>query len=285
MNTSYGQARELCLPRREARDRRQAAEKQHLVYDRTLSKASEMPKSVQLRAEKNHGRRASRLRCEERAATSARGRIFLLSPANLAGLRAKTIWEGRLRSPLAARLQHEGAPLGEIFSFISGLYFRGKLAYARAFAAPPAGVPGVLVITASGGLISPDTIFTIEQLHQVSSAAIDPAEPRYRLPLLRDARRIRDLMDSDGEVVLLGSIATPKYVEPLLSIFGERLLFPSEFVGRGDMSRGGLMLRCERAGTPLDYVPVSNAVLHGTRPARLPKMPASVAARLAVGSL
>ncbi len=186
---------------------------------------------------------------------------------------------------MASRLQDGGAPLGEIFSFISGLYFRGKLAYARAFAAPPAGVPGVLVITASGGLISPDKIFTIEQLRQVSSVAIDPCEPRYRLPLLRDARRIRDRMDSDGEVVLLGSIATPKYVEPLLSVFGERLLFPSEFVGRGDMSRGGLMLRCQRAGIPLDYVPVSNAVLHGTRPARLPKMPASVVARLAAGSL
>ena len=133
--------------------------------------------------------------------------------------------------------------------------------------------------------MSPDKILTVEQLRQVSSAAIDPSEPRYRLPLLRDAWRIRDRMDGDSDVVLLGSIATPKYVEPLLSVFGERLLFPSEFVGRGDMSRGGLMLRCQRAGIPLDCVPVSNAVLHGTRPARLPKMPPSLAARLAVDRL
>jgi hypothetical protein len=208
-------------------------------------------------------------------------RIFLLSPANASGLRAKAMLEGSLGSDLAARLRGEGAPLGEIFSFISGLYFRGKLAYARAFASPPAGVPGVLVITACGGLISPDKVFNVEQLREISLAAIDPDEPRYRKPLLRDAQRICDNMSGDCEVVLLGSIATPKYVKPLLGIFGERLLFPAEFVGRGDMSRGGLMLRCQRAGVPLNYIPVSNAVLHGSRPARLPKRRAASAVPIA----
>ena len=75
------------------------------------------------------------------------------------------------------------------------------------------------------------------------------------------------------EVVLLGSIATAKYVEPLLAIFGERLLFPSAFVGRGDMSRGGLMLRSVREDAELAYEPVSSAVLHGPRPPKLPKLP------------
>ncbi|MBV9081410.1 MAG: hypothetical protein JOZ62_01940, partial [Acidobacteriaceae bacterium] len=69
--------------------------------------------------------------------------------------------------------------------------------------------------------------------------------------------------------VLLGSVASAKYTEPLLKVFGERLVFPIDFVGRGDMSRGGLMLRCARSGTELPYVPVHGAVLHGARPPRL----------------
>ena len=58
-------------------------------------------------------------------------RIFLLSPANIAGIRAGQIMSGHARSDLAIRLRDGGAPLGEVFSFISGLYFCGKLAYAR----------------------------------------------------------------------------------------------------------------------------------------------------------
>lgn len=177
-----------------------------------------------------------------------------------------------MRSELAIRMAKEGVPLGEIFSFISGLYFRGKLAYACAFAAPPSRVPGISVITASGGLVSPDKILNTEGLREICSAQIDPRDVRYRAPLLRDARRVYARLSSNCEVVLLGSIATPKYVEPLLSVFGERLLFPAEFVGRGDMSRGGLMLRCHRAGVQLSYVPVISAVLHGARPPRLPKI-------------
>lgn len=232
-----------------------------------------------------HKRMASRISLNlsgDRAARSRGGprirnsrtvshRIFLLSPANTSGPRAKAMLEQSMRSELAVRIRREGAPLGEIFSFISGLYFRGKLAYARAFAAPPDRVPGISVITASGGLVSPDRIFDIEGLREISSAGIDPCDARYRMPLLRDAEGIYARLSSNCEVVLLGSIATPKYVEPLLSVFGDRLLFPVEFVGRGDMSRGGLMLRCRRAGVQLNYVPIISAVLHGSRPPRLPK--------------
>jgi hypothetical protein len=76
-------------------------------------------------------------------------------------------------------------------------------------------------------------------------------------------------VDPGSEIVLLGSIASGKYVDVLTSVFGPRLLFPSAFVGRGDMSRGGLLLRCVRDGAELDYVPVIGAVRHGPRPPRL----------------
>ena len=72
--------------------------------------------------------------------------------------------------------------------------------------------------------------------------------------------------------MLLGSVATSKYVEPLLGIFGERLMFPAEFVGRGDMSRGGLLLRSARDQVQLKYVPVAGAARNGARPAKLPKL-------------
>jgi hypothetical protein len=176
------------------------------------------------------------------------------------------------RSILAQRLRNEGASLGEIFSFISGLYFRGKLAYARAYADPPPGIPGILVITASGGLISSDKLFTLDELRQIVAGSVDAAESRYRAPLESDARLLRDCMGAQCETVLLGSIATPKYVEPLLGVFGEQLMFPAEFVGRGDMSRGGLLLRCVREEVQLAYVPVAGSVRHGARPRKLPKI-------------
>ena len=40
------------------------------------------------------------------------------------------LWSARARFELAQKLQRgEKVPLGEVFSFLSGLYFRGKLAY------------------------------------------------------------------------------------------------------------------------------------------------------------
>jgi hypothetical protein len=199
-------------------------------------------------------------------------RIFLLSPANAAGIRARIVASENASFELATRLRREGAPLGEVFAFISGLYFRGKLAYAQRFTEARAGIPGAFVITASGGLIPPETLITAEDLVAISAASISATDKRYREPLERDARAICELAGPKCEVVLLGSVATPKYVEPLLAIFGERLLFPIEFVGRGDMSRGGLMLRSARSGEQLTYVPVASAVLHGPRPGKLPKL-------------
>ena len=173
---------------------------------------------------------------------------------------------------LAVRLRTDGAPLGEVFSFMSGLYFRGKLAYSRAFAAHPEGVEldrgGIFVITPNAGLRSPDTRVTVDAIRRFAGVDVSAENPAYRRPLEQSARALAAEI-GDTPVVLLGSIASPKYVDVLLDIFGERLLFPQEFVGRGDMSRGGLLLRCAASGQPLTYVPVAGAVRKGARPPKL----------------
>ncbi len=199
-------------------------------------------------------------------------RVFLLSPANASGARARMVLNEQANFSLAAQLRQEGASLGDVFAFISGLYFRGKAAYSKAFAAPPPGVPGSLVIAAGRGLVSPETPIRLEELRAIASVPIDLANPCYRDPLERDARHLYDSIEPVCEVVLLGSIATSKYLEPLINIFGSRLLFPVEFVGRGDMSRGGLMLRCARDGIELNYIQASTALRRGGRPPKLEKM-------------
>jgi len=203
----------------------------------------------------------------------SRSRIFLLSPANVAGIRARYVLGPNAESELAARLRGDGVSLGELFSFVSSLYFRGKLAYARAFATPPPNLAGSFVITASEGLLSPETIVTLDRLRQISGTDIDACNQTYLAPLKRDCQQVYQIAGDSCDVVLLGSVATPKYVEPLLEVFGNRLLFPAEFAGRGDMSRGGLLLRCAAAGEELAYVPVLNGSRHGPRPAKLPRLP------------
>jgi hypothetical protein len=203
-------------------------------------------------------------------------RIFLLSPASTGGERAQLVFNPGARFELAQRLRtREGAMLGEVFSFLSGLYFRGKLQYALAFARPPAGVVGIHVITPSRGLLPPWQRTTLATLGAFAKVPIDLREPRYTRPLLRDTRALAKALEPhpEAEVVLLGSIASGKYVELLSEVLGPRLRFPSAFVGRGDMSRGGLCLRCVASGQELDYVPVAGAVRHGPRPPRLVPQP------------
>jgi hypothetical protein len=186
------------------------------------------------------------------------------------------VFNERARFDLAVRLRTSGgAALGEVFSFLSGLYFRGKLTYATAFAAPPPGAPGVLVITPNEGLLPAEEPVTIERLRRFARVPIDVTEPRYRRPLKRHARALADAIPADTEIVLLGSIATGKYVDILSGAFGERLRFPGVFVGRGDMSRGGLLLRSAREGRELDYRPIAGASLHGKRPPKLARLPRS----------
>jgi hypothetical protein len=157
---------------------------------------------------------------------------------------------------------------------LSGLYFRGKLAYARAFAAAPdPGCPltgeGVFVITPGAGLDSPSAPITLRTLQAFARVEVDPVDPRFRRPLLAAARRVGERVGPRCEIVLLGSIASPKYVDILGTVFGNRLKFPLDFVGRGDMSRGGLLLRCVAAGRELEYAPVIGSVVRGPRPPRL----------------
>jgi len=183
------------------------------------------------------------------------------------------VLQPRAEFDLARRLRAEGAPLGEVFAFVSGLYFRGKLAYASRFAAPPElDHPligsGVHVITPNAGLRSPDTVVTADALRQFAGSGIDAENERYRVPLEQSALALQSEI-GDSDVVLLGSIASPKYVDVLLGIFGERLHFPAAFVGRGDMSRGGLLLRQVAAGEELPYISVAGAVRTGVRPPKL----------------
>ena len=184
----------------------------------------------------------------------------------------------RAQFDLAVRLRGDGAAIGEVFAFVSGLYFKGKLAYALTFARPPEPASdvtgtGALVITPSAGLRPAETIVTAQAIRGFAGIDIAKDDPRYRRPLVASARVLNAEIGPDCEVVLLGSIASQKYVDALSDVFGDRLRFPIEFVGRGDMSRGGLLLRCVRAGEELSYVPVKGAVRHGPRPARLEPIP------------
>ena len=203
------------------------------------------------------------------------GRIFLLSPANCSGPRAQIVLSDHAKFDLALRLRGEqGVAIGEVFAFISGLYFKGKLTYALEFANPPepgaalAG-SGALVITPTAGLRPVETAVTVDALKAFARVDIAANDPRYRKPLLASAKALDEEIGPDCEVVLLGSIASAKYVDVLTEVFGDRLTFPIDFVGRGDMSRGGLLLRCARAREELPYVPVVGAVRHGPRPPKL----------------
>jgi hypothetical protein len=165
--------------------------------------------------------------------------------------------------PLARRLVQGTLTLGEAFAFMSGLYFRGKLAYGTRFGR-------VLVITPTRGLMPPETPVSAELLREFAAVDVDADDQRYRTPLDRSLRELVETVPSDTRIVLLGSIASSKYVEALTTVFGSRLEFPADFVGRGDMSRGGLMLRPADAGRELDYVAVvSDVSRHGPRPPKL----------------
>jgi hypothetical protein len=201
-------------------------------------------------------------------------RTFLLSPANCGGKRGLMLRRPEAGFDLAQRLASStGAPIGEVFAFISGLYFRGKLAYARAFAPTSA-----FVITPTRGLLPIDQPITREVLEEFGCCDIDTDNAAYRGPLERDVRllassTLRATSTSHShDVILLGSIASDKYVDVLLSHFGNRLYFPESFVGRGDMSRGGLMLRAASAGEELTYARIAGATRHGKRPPRLEKL-------------
>jgi hypothetical protein len=184
-------------------------------------------------------------------------RLFLLSPASLNGLRAKQLASPRARFELAVRYRsEEGVEIADAFAFMSALYFRGKIAYARRFAepSPVIGGEGIFVITPGFGLVPPDWRLTEERMKRMRRIDIDVATRSYVKPLREHAELIARALEPDAQVVLLGSVATGKYVDVLRPILGDRLRFPSAFAGLGDMARGGLMLRAARLGRELEYV-------------------------------
>jgi hypothetical protein len=172
-------------------------------------------------------------------------------------------------SSLAVRLRSRaGVPLGELFAYFSGLYFRGKVTYARRFASAPNG-GGVLIITPGHGLFREETAVRFEVLEAFGRVEIRADNPDFCDPLEASAKQLAETFDTTATFVLLGSVASGKYVDILGRVFGSRLVFPADFVGRGDMSRGGLLLRAAAAGRELDYVPVIGAVRRGSRPPKL----------------
>lgn len=173
---------------------------------------------------------------------------FLLSPAHSGGRRARVLLNDAAEFPLAVTLRGpRGAPIGEVFSFLSGLYFRGKLAYAARFG--HAG-DGIQVITTDRGLLPIDTRITGEDLRSFNELAIDIHDSRYRNSLERDLRLL-----PGHRIVFLGSIATRKYLGILCDILEDRLYYPAAFVGLGDMSRGAMLLNAVRTGEELVYLP------------------------------
>src|SRR6267154_4750080 len=133
-------------------------------------------------------------------------RSFLLSPAHAGGERARMILRERAQFKLARRLRGKsGAPIADVFTFLSGLYFRGKVAYANAFARPAPGTSGVLVITPTRGLIDARTRIHLDDLREFAEVDIHEDDPRYRTPIERDARHLAEKLSNESEVVLLGS--------------------------------------------------------------------------------
>ncbi|MEJ2538973.1 MAG: hypothetical protein P8188_03125 [Gemmatimonadota bacterium] len=244
--------------------------------------------------------RAARPSGAETAVPTGGPLVFLLSPASLRGVRGRRIVGGRegpgrrdasetrrgddpgddtAPVPDPAAVLHSGGavPLGHVYAHISSLYYRGKRAYARRFGRRLHGDP-VLAITSTRGLVPDSRLVDLTDLEAFARQEIDPDDPAYLEPLRTSSRALLHELTRDPErapgyprVVLLGSIATRKYLDPLVAVFGERLWIPREFVGRGDMSRGGLLLRAARSGRELELIPARGARRHGSRPPRLPR--------------
>ncbi len=193
--------------------------------------------------------------------------LFLLSPARTGGPRAAQL--ARSPTELGTRLRAGTAELGDVFAWLSALYFRGKLAYARAFADPSPGAPSALVMAPGLGLRPAETPISVSTLHAMGSVEVESSQ--FVEQLRGDALAVNAELRMDTQIVLLGSIASGKYVDPLIEVFDARLVFPAEFIGRGDMSRGGMMLRAAKSGDELTYALVAGPPRRGKRPPKLGK--------------
>jgi hypothetical protein len=189
--------------------------------------------------------------------------VFLLSPAHCGGRRASILLNPKSDAVTTRELRAGRLSLGRAFAFMSGLYFRGKLSYAERFGTP-------LVITPTRGLQDPSQPFSLAMLREfaVGDVSLDNAE--YRSALAHDVTALAARLARTSRVVLLGSVASGKYVDILLPILGDRLRYPTAFIGRGDMSRGGLLLRSAASGEELDYQALTAGIRpRGPRPPKL----------------
>ncbi len=179
--------------------------------------------------------------------TSSDPPIFLLSPANLNGVRGTRLLEEKACSELAARLRSvDGATIGEIYTHISTLYFRGKLAYGLHFG----GEAATRVVVPGYGLELPSWQVDLSRAREICACPVDPQNAGYREPFARDVEALA--ASSDGPVVFLGSLATRKYLDVLVPILGKRLHHPVDFLGCGEMRRGSLLLRAVDADAELE---------------------------------
>ena len=194
---------------------------------------------------------------------SSASTIFLLSPAYCGGRRAGILLNPKSPAVTSRALRAGTMTLGSAFAFMSGLYFRGKLAYAERFGR-------ALVITPTRGLQPPSMPFSLALLREFAVGDVSLESPVYCSALERDIEAMAKKLTRGSQVVLLGSVASGKYVDVLLPILGDRLRYPTAFVGRGDMSRGGLMLRSAASGDELEYGPLTAGVRpRGPRPPKL----------------
>jgi hypothetical protein len=189
--------------------------------------------------------------------------VFLLSPAHCGGRRAAILLNTKSDAVSAQEFRAGAMSLGRAFAFMSGLYFRGKLTYAERFGDP-------LVITPTRGLQPPSLPFSLKLLREFAVGDVSLDNPEYRVALEKDATALARRIGKGGQVVLLGSVASGKYVDVLLPILGDRLRYPVSFIGRGDMSRGGLLLRSAASGDELEYQTLTAGVRpRGARPPKL----------------
>jgi hypothetical protein len=189
--------------------------------------------------------------------------VFLLSPAFCGGRRASILLNPKSDAANVLEFRAGTMTLGRAFAFMSGLYFRGKLSYAERFGE-------ALVITPTRGLQPPALPFNLSLLREFADGDVSLDNAAYRSALERDVSALAKRIGKRSPVVLLGSVASGKYADVLLPILGDHLRYPTAFIGRGDMSRGGLMLRSAASGIELDYQPLTAGVRpRGPRPPRL----------------
>ncbi len=188
----------------------------------------------------------------------SRAKVFVLSPATTHGAKARVLTATEPRTPSARRLHGaQGMMLGEAFSYLSGLYFRGKLAYARTFAtAPPClGGAGIYVITPTDGLLDPDSVLGVADLERFASAA--EGSTAGRIAFERAVQSLERAMGPSCDVVLLGSVGSRKYSDVLEPVLGDRLLFPRRLYNEGQIQRGALLLEHAERGEELEYAPLA----------------------------